>query len=222
MSDDCRSISVSPCVIHSATARADARALLDPHRGDRPQALHLGRLAEQRQPVRGQREQAVDRVLDADRLVAHDLRHQLERVLHLEREVVLGERELGRRQRRLLDRGDLARGRAGSGGARTSRSRGRCRPGARTCSCPCRARSGTRSRLRGAGEARHRADVDHLVDAGVSGIEAPAMRRDPRAPDAAGDRRPSRPRRRPRSVRTRRTRPCSTSMPVTSMLADRR
>ena len=88
---------------------ADARPLLDPHGGRRPQALDLRRLAEQRQPVRRQRQQAVDRVLDADALVADDLRHQLERVLHLEREVVLGERELGRRQRRLLDRGDLAR-----------------------------------------------------------------------------------------------------------------
>ena len=45
--------------------------------------------------------------LIADGLVADDLRHQLERLLHLQREVVLRERELGRRQRRLLDRRDL-------------------------------------------------------------------------------------------------------------------
>ena len=86
---------------------ADARPLLDPDRGGRPEPPDLGRLAEDRQAVGREREQAVDRVLDADRLVADDLRHQLERVLHLLREVVLGERELGRRERRLLDRGDL-------------------------------------------------------------------------------------------------------------------
>ena len=44
-----------------------------------------------------------------DRLVADDLGHQLERVLHLRLEVRLRERELGRRQRGLLDRRDLLR-----------------------------------------------------------------------------------------------------------------
>ena len=86
---------------------AGARALLDPDRGGRPQAADLGRLAEQRHPVVGDRQHAVDRVLHADGLVADDLRHQLERDLHLRVEVVLRERQLGRAQRRLLDRRDL-------------------------------------------------------------------------------------------------------------------
>ena len=46
------------------------------------------RLAQDGQAV-GRDQQAVDGVLDAHRLVAHDLRHQLERVPHLLHEVVL-------------------------------------------------------------------------------------------------------------------------------------
>ena len=45
--------------------------------------------------------------LIADALVAEDVGHQLERLLHLQVEVVLGERQLGGRQRRRLDRGDV-------------------------------------------------------------------------------------------------------------------
>ena len=86
---------------------ARARALLDPDRRRRPQPANLGRLAEQRHPVVGHRQHAVDRVLHADALVADDLGHQLERDLHLRVEVLLGERQLGRRQRRLLDRRNL-------------------------------------------------------------------------------------------------------------------
>ena len=86
---------------------ADARPLLHPDGGRRPEPLHLGQLAEDRHPVGGEREDPVDRVLDADRLVADDRRHQLERVLHLEGEVLLRERELGRRERRLLHRGQV-------------------------------------------------------------------------------------------------------------------
>jgi hypothetical protein len=86
---------------------AHARALLHPDRRGRPEALHLGRLAEDRQAVGRQRQQAVDRVLDAHRLVAQDLRHQLEGVLHLLDEVVLRERQLRGGERGLLDRGDL-------------------------------------------------------------------------------------------------------------------
>ena len=48
----------------------DSRAFLDPDRGHRPEVLHLGRLAEDRHPVRGQREQAVDRVADPGALDA--------------------------------------------------------------------------------------------------------------------------------------------------------
>ncbi len=85
----------------------DARSLLDPTRGHGPQALHLGRLAERRVAVGGYRDESVDGVADADRLVAQQFGHQLEGVLELGVEVVLGERHLGRREGRLLDRGDL-------------------------------------------------------------------------------------------------------------------
>ena len=86
---------------------ADAGALLDPHGGCRPQTLDVRRLTEDRGAVRGEREQAVDRVPDAHRGVAQDVRHELERLLELQVEVVGGERQLGGRQRRLLDRRDL-------------------------------------------------------------------------------------------------------------------
>ena len=88
---------------------ADAGPFLDPHGRGRPEALDLGRLAEDRHAVRRQGDEAVDGVLHADRLVADDLGHQLERVLHLRVEVGLRERELRRRERGLLDRRDLLR-----------------------------------------------------------------------------------------------------------------
>ena len=59
-----RSISGSPSVIHSATARPTPGPLLDPDRRGRPQPLDLGGLAEDRRAVGGQREQPVDRVPD--------------------------------------------------------------------------------------------------------------------------------------------------------------
>ena len=59
---------------------ADARALLDPDRGGGPEALDLGRLAEHRQPVRRQRQEAVDRVLDAHALVTDDSKTNLNEV----------------------------------------------------------------------------------------------------------------------------------------------
>ena len=86
---------------------ADARPFLDPDSSSRPESLHLRRLAEKRHPVGRQRDQAVDRVLHTDRLVADDLRHQIERVRELRVEIRLRERKLGRRQRRRLDRRDL-------------------------------------------------------------------------------------------------------------------
>src|SRR2546421_299843 len=57
---------------------ADSRALLHPDGRRRPEPLDLGRLAEERQPIGRQREEAVDRVLDPYRLVAEDLRNELE------------------------------------------------------------------------------------------------------------------------------------------------
>ena len=89
---------------------ADARSFLDPDGGHRPEVLHLGRLAQDRQPVRGQREQAVDRVADPGALDGQDLGDQLARVLHLHVEVLGGERQLGGGELGLLERGDLVGG----------------------------------------------------------------------------------------------------------------
>ena len=86
---------------------SDARALLDPDRRGGPQALDLGRLAEDRHAVGGEGEQAVDCVLLLRTLVADDLRHELECVLVLVGEVVGREGELRGRQRGLGVRGDL-------------------------------------------------------------------------------------------------------------------
>ena len=157
MSDDVR-VDLGLAVRHPLGDRlGDARALLDPHRGARPEASHLGRLAEHRHPVGRQREQAVDRVLHADRLVADDLRHQLERVLHLLVEVVLRERQLRRRQRGGLDRGDVV----GVVQDRPVGVRADLQSDAVLAlvhvACPCRGRSGTRSCRVELGEPRHRA-----------------------------------------------------------------
>ena len=146
----------------------------------------LGRLAQDRQPVRRQREQAVDRVLDAHRLVAHDLRHQLERVLHLLHEVVLGEGELGRRERRLLDRGDLV----GVVQDRAVGVRADLEAAAVLALVHVRvhvAHDRELDRALGVGEARHRADVDHLVHRGRERDRGAGHARQARAPDAAGD-----------------------------------
>ena len=86
---------------------SDPGPFLDPDGRGRPESLHLRALPEDRHPVRRQREQPVDRVLDPGCLVADDLRHQLQCLLELRLEILLGERELGRRERGLLDRGDL-------------------------------------------------------------------------------------------------------------------
>ena len=197
---------------------AGAGALLDPDRGRRPQALDLGRLAEQRHAVAGDRQQAVDRVLHADRLVADDLGHQLERELHLRVEVLLGERQLGRRERRLLDRRDVV-------GVEHDR--------------PVRVGADLEARALlalvhvgvhvaddrvldqplGVGEPRRRADVDHLVDHRRERDRGAGHARDPRAPHAAGDHDPV-------GVDVAAggahalTRPPSTSMPSTSVLAE--
>ena len=163
----------------------DARTLLDPHRGRRPEALDLA-LAEDRRAVGGQREQAVDRVADLGALGAEQLGHQLEGLLELRVEVVLGERHLGRRQLRPGRARGCPRGRAGSPGARRSRPPCRRRAGARSRTCPCRARSGRRSRppaRRAAGTGRPRSSGARRGSAGSDAGHVADLR----APDAAGD-----------------------------------
>ena len=221
MSDDCRSIS-RLAVRHPLGDRApDPRTLLDPHGGGRPQALDLGRLAEQRQRVRRQREQPVDRVLDAHRLVAHDLRHQLERVLHLEREVVLGERELGRRERRLLDRGDLL----GVVEDRAVRVRADLEADAVLALVHVRVHVAHDRELDRALRALRSAAPGRCRSSG--GSPASAGSRRPPCARAAGSRRRTRsprcrPRRRRRSSSRAAIRPRSTSMPVTCVFGHRR
>ena len=213
MSEEWRSISDSPCTIHSATdlptpgpsliqtAAADHRPLTS---GVSPRIGMPSGVSESRPLIA---------YFTPTRLVADDLRHQLERVLHLRLEVGLGERQLGRATARPPRSTGSRRGRAGSAGGRRSRSRGRCRPGARTCWCPCRGRSGTRScPWRSANRGTGPMSIIWCT-AGVSGIDAPAMRaiRGLQTPQAMTT--TSRPRCRRAVVRTRRTRPCSTSMP---------
>ena len=164
----------------------DAGALLDPHGRARPQPSHLVRLAQQRHPVRGQREQAVDRVLHAHALVAHDLRHQLERILHLLVEVGLGERQLGGREGRLLDRGDLLRvvqDRPVRVGADLEADAVLALVHERVHVAHDRELDVPRRLL----EARHRADVDHLVDRRRERDRCARHAGQRRAPDAAGD-----------------------------------
>ena len=85
----------------------DPGTFFDPARRDRPQPVGLRALAQHGMPVGGHRDQAVDRVPHTDALVVEHVGHQLERLGELGVEVLLGERELGRRKRRLLDRWDV-------------------------------------------------------------------------------------------------------------------
>ena len=153
---------------------ADARSLLDPHRGGGPEPLHVA-LAEDRQAVAGEGEQAVDGVAHLRALGAEQLGHQLVGLLELRVEVVAGERQLGRRQLRLVDRGDVLGLHAGSRGARRSRPPCRRRAGARSRRCPCRGRSGRRSRPRGRPAAGTGPTLIIWCTAGVSGMLTPAM-----------------------------------------------
>ncbi len=164
----------------------DTRSLLDPHGGRGPQPGDLRRLAEQRQAVAGDRQQPVDRVLHPHALVADDLRHQLEGDLHLRIEVVLGERQLGRSQRRLLDRGDLGR---------VHEDRAVCvgpdlEPRALLALVHVDvhvAHDRVLDHARGLGEPGRRPDVDHLVHRRGERDRGAGHGGDQRAPDAAAD-----------------------------------
>ena len=166
---------------------ADPRPFLHPHGRGRPEALDLGCLAEDRHPVGCQRDEAVDRVLHADRLVADDLRHQVEGVHHLRIEVGLRERELGGRQRRLLDGGDLLRvveDRAVGVGADLEPDAVLALVHEHVHVAHDRVLD---RRARALLEARHRADVDHLVHHRRERDVRAGHPREERAPDAAGD-----------------------------------
>ena len=141
---------------------AGARPLLDPDRRRRPQALDLGGLAEQRHAVVGDRQDAVDRVLHPDGLVADDLGHELERLLHLGVEVVLREGQLGRAEGRLLDARDVV-GVQGDRAVCVGTDL-EARPLLALVHVGVHvADDRVLDQLRGVGEARRRPDVDHLV-----------------------------------------------------------
>ena len=186
MSEPCRSISDQPWVIHSATALGDPGRLLDPDRGGRPEALDLRRLAQDRHAVRRQREQAVDGVADADPLVAEDVGYELERLLNLELEVVLGERQLRRRQRGRRDRRDVVR-------LHKDRPMG-VRADLEVAAVLALVHVGVhvahdreRDLADGVGELRDRPDADHLVHGRAERDGRARHPRDARAPHAAGD-----------------------------------
>ena len=76
-----------------------SRALLDPDRRRRPKVLDLHRLTEEGHGVRGEGQEAVGGVADLG--LREDLGHQLQGVLHLGKEVLLGEGKFGWGQERL-------------------------------------------------------------------------------------------------------------------------
>ena len=165
MSAPCGSISGSPSVIHSATVFAMPGASLiqmaaadhspftsgvSPSSGI-PSAVSDSRpLIAWRMPTR---------------LVAQDVGHQLERLLELRVEVLLGERQLGRRQRRLLDRGDVV----GVHQDRPVRVRADLHVAAVLALVHVRvhvAHDRERDLAGRLGQDRHRPDADHLVHRG--------------------------------------------------------
>ena len=196
----------------------DARALLDPHRGGRPQVAHLDRLAEHRHGVGGERQQPVDGVADLGRL--EDVAHQLDRLLELLVEVVVGERQLGGRQRGLVVARGCRRDGGRSDGGRSSPPPSSRPTAARSRRCPCPGRSGRPPPCPTADEHVDRPDVGHLVHrrrerdrrAGHARRCAGSTRRT-RSPRA-------RPRCGPRSVTTAAMAPSTTSRSSTSVLAN--
>ena len=176
----------SPSTIHSAMAFPAAGPSSHPHRRGGPQTLDLGRLAEDRHAVGGEREQPVDGVLHADRRVSEDLGHELEGVLHLGVEVGLGERQLGRGERRRLERGDLLR-------VVVDRAV-RVRADLEARAVLALVHEGVHvanDRVLDLGrrprEARHRSDVDHLVHHRRERDGRAGHACEERAPDTAGD-----------------------------------
>ena len=164
----------------------DARRFLDPDRGARPQALDLRRLAEDGHAVRGQREHAVDGVADPDGLVAQDGRHELEGLLQLELEVLLGERQLRGRQRGRGDGRDLVRVEQD----RPVGVRADLEVSAVLALVHVRVHVADDRELdlaHGVRELRDRADADHLVDGRRERDRGPGHPGDPRTPGPTGD-----------------------------------
>ena len=165
---------------------SDAGTFLDPDRGCGPQALDLRRLAQDRHAVGCEGEDAVDRVLLADRLIANDVGHELQRVLILLGEVIGGERKLGGGERGLGVRGDVL-------GVVEDRAMG---VGADLQACAVLALVHVGVHVAddrvlnvalGIGKHGDGADVLHLMDGGGEGDLSARHRGDLAAPAAAGD-----------------------------------
>ena len=176
MSEPCGSISGVPWVIHSAIVLAMPGASLIQIAATDQRPLTSGVSPRIGIAVGGQREQPVDRVADADPLVAEDVGNELEGLLQLRVEVVLGERQLGRRERRGLDRRDVV----GLHEDRPVGVRADLEVAAVLALVHVRVHVAhdrvRRSRPAVSANMRHRPDVIIWWTAGVSGIEAPAMR----------------------------------------------
>ena len=186
MSDDCRSISGSPCTIHSATDL--------PTPG--PSFTHTA-AADQSPCTSGVSPSSgsPSGVSESSPLIAYlmptDSSPRIsgtscKRVLELQLEVLLRERQLGRRERRLLDRRDLV----GLVEDRPVRVRADLEPLPVLALVHVRVHVADDRELdRGLRrqEPRHRADVDHLVHGRRQRDRRAGHPRDARAPDAARD-----------------------------------
>ena len=163
---------------------SDAGAFLDPHCCGAPQVAHLGGLTEHRVGVGGQAQQAVDRVADLG-LAEHV--HQVDGLFELLVEIVGSERQLGRRQRRLLVGGDVV-------GVHEDRSVGvradlhRAGGLALVAERVHVANDRVGDLLAALLQDVDRADIGHLMDRGREGDVGAGHRGDARAPHAAGDR----------------------------------
>ena len=102
MSEPCGSISGVPSVIHSATVLAIPGASLIQIAATDQRPLTSGVSPRIGLPSGVSEMRPLIAQLHADALVAEDVGHELERVLHLRVEVLLGERQLGRGERRRL------------------------------------------------------------------------------------------------------------------------
>ena len=163
-----------------------ARRLLDPDGGHRPEALDLGRLAQDGIAVRRQGQETVDGQLHADLLVADDRWEEFQSVFELRVEVLLGEGQLGRGERRGLDRRDVI----GLHEDRPMRVRAdlEASPMLALVHVGVHVADDREGHLAGGVlEDRHRPDVDHLVDRRRERDRRAGHPRDARAPDATRD-----------------------------------
>ena len=171
-------------MIHSAIRRALPGPLLDPHRRCRPEALHLGGLAQHLLRVRSQGQQPVHRVSHPG--AGEQFAHQLARLFELRDEVLGREGHLGRRALRLRQRGNVV-------GAHKNRPVAVGADLHRVVALPLVhegvhvAHDRVVDFVAGSAEEVDRAEVGHLVNRGRERNRRAGHRGDARAPDAAGD-----------------------------------